>query len=149
MKLMSQMASVRHRNISFLSIFVSHLGLSIFTGVSLLLASHKDIISQITLCSEIAARPAGQEREADPVHLDLTFCCLVEAFSFSFSAESIHGLILTYMCRVLSFESMMKEVMKLKNKAGKAEEKETDWRERKKVNDSQGPSRHFERMDDP
>lgn len=42
----------------------------------------------------------------------------------------------------------MKVVMKLKNKARKEEENETDWRE-KKVNDSQGPSRHFERMDDP
>lgn len=102
---MSQMASVRQIKRKCTSKhqfpfhpFFSNLGLAISTGVSLLLASHKDIISQITLCSEIAARPAGQEREADLVHLDLTFCCLVEAFSFSFSAESIHGLILTYMC---------------------------------------------------
>ena len=76
--------------------------------------------SLITLSPDGAPPPAGQDgdREGDPVHLVLTFCCLVAAFCFSFSLRSIYGLILTYLATrhapvlICSFQIMIKIVLK-------------------------------------
>lgn len=90
----------------------------------------------ITLLSDRVSTPAGHEGEGDPVHLDLTFCCLVAAaFCFSFSAGSAHGLIFTYLAAVMyrfhSFEIMMKIMMGVieRGKKNKTKEKKNtrEW----------------------
>lgn len=63
------------------------------------------------------------------MHLDLTFWCPVEAFCVSFSAQSIYGLIMTYVYRFPSLEIMMKVVMELADTARGVEKNETEWRE--------------------
>lgn len=79
-----------------------------------LFTCHKDgrlVPLLITLNFDRASMPAGQQREGDPVHLDLTFCCLVAAFCFSFSPQSIYGLFLTHLTMrqywFPSFETMI------------------------------------------
>lgn len=139
---------MKHSSINFRSISVQPAWLlsSLRTGFHKDTTAARSLTTLTTLRSDGVARPAGQQREAELVHLDLTFCCPVQAFLFFLLCWDQYMLEFDLRALASITRTYDERGFQVDERGRKLKKKNT---ERRKVKISQGPSRRFGRRGDP